>query len=170
MTLFANQRQALKVRLVLWGALIACAFALYGGWTIFETFGLSPGDGGELRPFAQRLAFGGGVAALGLIFAGGMILYASLYVMHMAREGDRVTIETMSVAGTREQAFDASAFAGGRSYKGQVPITPFAPGVNAPWVTLRVAGRRLSFILDVQAEVIEREAIRQLMGALDGED
>ncbi len=155
-TLFTNSAQVIKVRCVVWASMLICAATLYGGWSIFQSFGLSPGDGGVLRPFGERLAFGMFVAGLGLVFAAGMMVFANIYVTNLERGRDKVIIDTLTPwgVGTRRHEMDiahvgAAAFHKGRtrSFRG--------PSVNAPWISLRTAGRRLPFVLDLQAEIIE---------------
>jgi len=152
--------QALKVRLVFWFLLACGALAVWGGWAIFQTYGLSEADGGILRPLWQRIAFGGFVASLGLAFAGGMWLYLSLYALHISREGDVIHITTMTPIGQRNREFPISDIGEGAYYHGRVQHvleTGASGGIwtNAPWITLRARGHRLPFIIDLQAELLE---------------
>lgn len=156
-----NHRQALKVRIMLWASFLACAGALYGAQTLFETYGLNPGDGGVLRPLGERLAVAGLVAALGLSFAGGMAVFASRYAVRLTREGDRVDIRTMTPWGTRRHRLAVADFRGGAYFHGR-QRNPRGPSVDAPWITLRVAGRRLPFIVDLQAETVNKGALGAL--------
>ncbi len=170
-TLFDNHKQALKVRMVLWASILVCAGALYGGWVIFQTYGLSPGDGGVLRPFGQRLGFGAFVALLGVAFAGGMMLFASLYVLRLVREGDQVIIDTLTPwgIGTRKYVYDLSEIGESAYYHGRMD-RPVSTGsgmvlmqkVDAPWITLRTARRWFPLVLDLQAETIKKGALGRL--------
>lgn len=176
-TLFDNDWQAKKVRVVVWFSLLVCAGALYGGWAIFQTFGLSAADGGVLRPIAERLAFGAFVAGLGLVFAGGMMAFANHYATHLARNKDTVIIETLTplAMGTKRHNLDISEIGANASCHGRLDI----PGtgalsaglfqrVDAPWITMRVARQRFPFIFDLQAEVIDIGALAVLAeGAVD---
>ena len=155
-TLFTNHRPAIKVRCVLWASMLACAAALYGGWAIFESYGLSAGDGGILRPFGERLAFGMFVAGLGLIFAGGMMVFANIYATHLERGNGKVIIQTLNPwgIGTRRHEFDIAQIGEAAYHEGRTRSFR-GPSVNAPWISLRTAGRRLPFVLDLQAEIIE---------------
>lgn len=162
--LFENHWQALKVRVVLWASLPACAGAWYGAWSIFQSFGLSPADGGALRPFAERLALGSFVAALGIAFLAGMMVFASRYVVRLGRVGDRVVIETLTPwgIGARRHDFALSQLGESAYYHGRMH-TPRGHSVNAPWITLRVAGQWLPFLLDLQAEVIEEDELAKIV-------
>ncbi len=162
--LFDNHRQTLKVRCLMWGIFAAGLSALYAGWSIFQTLGLAPGDGGVLRPVGERLAFGAGVALLGIAGIAGMMLFASLYAVTLSRQGERIEIETLTLSGIgrRHFSFDVSevgeaAYHHGRMKRGIATDEDVAmyDGIDAPWITMRVAGRRLPFILDLQAEIIE---------------
>lgn len=167
--LFKNRYQARKVQIVLWVSLAVCALAFYAGWEIFKTFGLSPGDGGILRPISQRIAFGAFVASLGAAFASAMMLYASLYVLRVKRDGDDITFETMSPwgVGTKTHQYTPSQIGKSRTHKGRSIVPRFdgsllAMRVNAPWKSLYVHDRRFPFLLDLQAEQINEPAIRKL--------
>jgi hypothetical protein len=169
--LLDSRRQARKVRAVFWASLLAAAFALWGGWTIAESYGLAPGDGGVLRPLWQRLLFGGFVAALGVAAAGGMTLYISLYALRVEVRGDTIGITTMTPFGRRLREFarsqiGRSAYYQGRMYHRQPSGGRDSLWVNAPWITLRVAGRRFPFIIDLQADQIDRRKLAAL--AADG--
>jgi len=164
-TLLENHWQARKVRIVFWVVLLGAGFAFWGGWTIFQTFGLSPADGGVLKPLWQRVALGGFVGALGAAAAGGMYLYISLYALSIAREGNRVSITTMTPFGSRQHAFELSQLGAAAYYHGRMDRA-LSSGrsiwINAPWITLRAAGRRFPFIIDLQAESIDIGALTAL--------
>lgn len=172
-TLFENHRQAWKVRAVLWASWLVCAAALYVSEIIYRTYGLSSGDGGILRPFAERISFAAFVAVIGLLFAGSMMIYASLYVLRIEQQGDQLHVDTMPPWGVgvlrntlRTDAIGRSKYHHGRF---SAPRSLGAPGryvtldVNAPWITIYVTGRRLPFLLDVQAERIDVAAFNSLL-------
>lgn len=159
--LLVNSRQALKVRIFLWGSIAACFAALYAAWSLVETYGLNPGDGGVLRPLDERLMAGGIVGGLGVAFAGAMIWYASLYAVRISRERDQVEMETMAILGTKTRNFAVSDFDGGTYHGGRMQ-SGRGISVNAPWITLRVKGRRIPFIADVQAETFDQSALMNL--------
>jgi hypothetical protein len=165
--LLDNRRQARKVRIVFWASVAAAAFALWSAWGIAETYGLAAGDGGVLRPLWQRLLFGGIVAALGLAAAGGMLLYISLYVLRIELRGDTVAIATMTPFGRRKREFARSELGGSAYHHGRMHHRSAAGErgglwVNAPWITLRVAGRQLPFIIDLQADEIDAGRLARL--------
>ena len=141
--LLENHRQATKVRLVFLAAMVVGLLSVWGGWTIFQTFGLSDADGGVLKPLCQRLALCGAITCLGLTAAGGMCLYISLYALRVSRIGDRVTLTTMSPFGKRDREYSIHDVGESAYYHGRVRRV-LASGalaglwVNAPWITLRV--------------------------------
>lgn len=163
-----NRRQALKVRLVLWATVPVALAAAWGGWSIFATYGLSPADGGVLRPVWERALFGGGVAALGLVCLAGMALYASLYVLRLDAGDDQVELDTMTFAGRRTRRFAAGDF-GGAGYQGGRFRPPRGASVNAPWITLKVRGRRLPLIIDLQSDEIDAARLAALAGRAVGD-
>lgn len=158
--LLESHRQAVKVRFVFWASLAVGLLSVWGGWTIFQTFGLSDADGGALKPLWQRLALGGAIACLGVTAAGGMYLYISLYALRLSRIGDRVTLTTMSPFGKRDREYSIHDVGESAYYHGRVRhvLASGALGglwVNAPWITLRVVGHRFPFIIDLQADMID---------------
>lgn len=160
--LIANRWQARKVRWVAWGSALWCIGFLYWAADMSQTYGLSPGDGGVLRPPAARWTVAAILALIGILPFLGMVIYTRLYVIGLAREGDelRVTVIGLLAASTRIHAVrDVNA---AREHHGQFRgrIT-----VNAPWTVLRIAGR--PYIIDRQAERIDGAAIRRLVN--DGE-
>ena len=162
-----SYHQAFKVRVVFWFLLVCGVLALWGGWVIFQTYGLSEADGGILKPFWQRMAFGGFVAGLGLAFAGGMWLYINLYALNISRDGDLIHIITMTPIGHRNREFPISDIGESAYYHGRVNHVPASGAsggiwVNAPWITLRARGHRLPFIIDMQAELLETDMLRML--------
>jgi hypothetical protein len=172
-TLFENRRQALKLRAVLCFSWVACAAALYVSGIIYRTYGLSSGDGGVLRPFAERLSFAAFVAIIGVLFAGGMMVYASLYVLRIERKGDLLHVDTISpwAIGVLHNTLSTDAVSRSKYHHGRFSAVRSlgAPGryvtldVDAPWITMYVTGRRLPFLLDVQAERIDVEGLSSLL-------
>ncbi len=157
--IYLNLRQARKVRALLWVSLPVLLACLYAGWSVFESYGLRPADGGALRPFGERLAFGGGIACLGLLLAGGLLLYARSYVLRLSRTGGSLQIETLAPFGRHRHAFEIAAVTGTRHHRGRLTLRQH---VHAPWLTLRISGRSLPFILDLQAERFDRAALDRL--------
>lgn len=157
--IFSAGRQAWKVRLIQWIAVVVAPAASWSGWLIARTYGLRPADGGVLAPLAVRLAFGGGVAALGAAFVAGMWIYGRCYVMAAAVDETRgvldVTLAGLLVSSRLEVPLDAvegSTYHAGRSRTGDVTV-------NAPWVSVRLRGRWLPLIIDTQGELIRRELV-----------
>lgn len=153
--IFENRRQTLKVRLVMLLLLLPfSAGMMWWGWDLFQTYGLSPGDGGVLRPFSERIIAGGLVGGLGLITGVAMMIYAAHYAVRVLRDGDTVIVETLTpwALGNWRHAFPVTRVAGSSYYEGR--LRTYKHNVNAPWLTLRIVGRRIPFMLDAQAETI----------------
>jgi hypothetical protein len=161
---FRAGRQLWKVRIWMWIALATFAFTLWYGWDLFNTYGTRPADGGVLAPVGVRLAWGGTVALLGLLFAAGMWLYGGLYVAAIVYDEptDRLHLRTLSFFGNRDRTFAAS----------DVESTNFHDGffwaggvaVDAPWYTLRMRGAGWPLIVDAQGIFLAPEAGQRLFG------
>lgn len=164
--IFENRRQALKARLLtLLLILPFSAGMMWWGWDLFQTFGLSPGDGGVLRPLVERIAVGGFVGGLGLITGVAMMIYAMHYAVRVLRDGDRLHIETLTpwALGHWHYEFPVTQVEGTSFHEGR--LRTYKHNVNAPWMTLRISGRRFPFILDAQAETMNGSGIEGLTKA-----
>ena len=137
-------------------ALAWLAWAAYLG----ETFGLSAGDGGALRHAGERWSVAALVAVLGVLPLAGLTLYARRYILRLVRAGEQAELTLLGFWAPIERrwpvgVFERSTDHDGRFWSGGV-------SVDAPWTTLRIAGRR--YILDRQAERIDHRGLRRLMG------
>ncbi len=93
------------------------------------------------------------------------------YVVQLVRDGDQVTIETLTPwgIGTFQYTRAVSEIGEASHYRDAFNRqAKAAPGwlvfqmTNAPWVPLYAVGRRFPFVLDLQAETIETEAVSAL--------
>jgi hypothetical protein len=151
------------VRAVLWFALLACLACLKWGYDLSQSYGLSPGDGGELRPLAERLAWGGFVALLGLLFAGGMLLYAQLYINRVWFDEPKqmLVFETLRAWGAGRFQTAVKDVMGSRYHAGALDTGKHT--VNAPWYFIRLRGRRLPLILDGQGLLPQPTLAKRLL-------
>jgi len=160
-TLFDASGQLVKVRAVMWLA-VACAIGGSAwGWSLSQTYGLAPGDGGVLAPAGVRLAVGGTVAALGLLCAAAMGLYSRQYIAQVRRAPgtDHLIIATPGLVGTRETTYLPSEVTIGHARATQAIDDAFGTGIGirAPWRAVYVPDRRLPLILDGQGRLHGRQ-------------
>lgn len=153
--IFDAARQGTKVRVIIWGSALVAAGSLYAAAGIYETYGINPGDGGVLKPLHERAAVAAFVAFLGLSFLIAMLVYGRCYVA--AASLDEVAmelhLETFGLLGRRKQVLPVGDILERKEHAGRVPVfIERASGitVNAPWRSVRVAGRRLPLIVDAQ--------------------
>jgi hypothetical protein len=154
------------VRVIMIVSLLTAAGCFWGGWVLFQTYGLSPGDGGVLAPVGERLAWGLVVAALGLLFALGMWAFGRIYVhsIDLDEGTDTLRIRTMSFFGLREAVYPTSdvigsTYVAGNSSRDTASVLDIvAPGdahysgVNAPYYWLRLRSRRGSLVVDAKGD------------------
>ncbi|BBL80215.1 hypothetical protein RxyAA322_20690 [Rubrobacter xylanophilus] len=170
--LYRAGRQLLKVRFLMLLSLVCAAGAVWIGLDLVQTYGLRPVDGGELAPLPARLAFGGGVALVGLSFAFGMWLYGRLYVaaIDLDERVNRLYVRTVRFLGTREDVFDVSEILRSELYEGRF-VAPrdeeLMLSVEAPWRSVRVAGRRWPLIVDERGLFLDPERMNALLGCLE---
>lgn len=157
--------QLIKVRGVMIMALACAAGGCWWGWDMFQTYGIRPADGGRLAPFGTRLALGLFLASLGLAFAIGMWLYGKLYVgsVRFDEMMNLIHVRTIEfIFFGRDLSFPPSAVDGAGWHEGK---SDFGEGVSvdAPWYSVRIAGRRWPLILDAQGHFPDRPLAARLL-------
>ena len=159
MSLVENRRQARKVRWVCRGSLLWALACLLWATDLARTFGLSPGDGAVLRPAGERWVVASFVAAIGLLPVAGLVFYARRYVIRLvrSRQSAQVTLLGFGASFTRE--YGVAALGGSKTHEGRI----FAGGVSvrAPWITIRINGKR--YVVDLQSERVDQRALAALI-------
>lgn len=142
--------QQWKVRGMFWFGLAVGLACLKWGYDLTQTYGLSPGDGGILRPLGERLAWGGLVVLLGLALVAGLELYGRLYICRVWLDPavEQVLFETVRWWGYMRISVPVGAIAGSSYHSGDFETLKYT--VNAPWYFVQLRGRRLPLILDGQ--------------------
>jgi hypothetical protein len=156
--LVENRRQARKVRIVTWASALWCIGWLYWATDLSQTYGLSPGDGGVLRPPLQRWAAAAIVALIGILPFAGMAIYARLYVVRLERERADLRVTVIGFFTPATRTHPVTDVGGSRKHRGELRLRT---SVNAPWMVLRIAGR--PYIIDLQAERVDSRAIERLV-------
>lgn len=154
-TVYESRTQGKKVLGLLWFSIAVCLGCLYWGYDLSQTYGLSPGDGGVLRPLAQRLAWGGFVALFGLVFAIGMLVYAKIYTNRVWLDdgAQQVVFETLRLWGGARFRVPPQDILGSRYHAGELYTESHS--VNAPFYFVRLRGHKLPLILDGQGIFLE---------------
>lgn len=172
-TLYRAGRQLIKVRLMMFLTLLCAIGGVWWGIDLARTYGLSPGDGGVLKPLSTRLVVGAIVALLGIGFAAGMWFYGRCYVAKVELDTDAnlIYLYTVTFLGNSRHRYDLKEIEGLVSPKSSVINAANLLGevrglsVNAPWQNIRIAGKRLPLILDEQGEVTDPEMLKALFSA-----
>ncbi len=159
MVILENRRQALKVKGVLLFLSCWAAGWLYWAWSLSETYGLLPGDGGVLKPVADRYFMALITALAGIVPLVGMIVYTRLYAVRIERRGDQVLVVTIGCLSRNSRLHPVSDFMSSNHNEGRMRGRI---SVHAPWISLYVAGSRLPYIVDLQAETVNTGAIEAL--------
>lgn len=107
------------------------------------------------EPYAGAFA-----VVFGLFCAAAMAVYRRHYVVSLSSDGGTVDVTTLGWLRAAAATHPRQALVSVKRY-GNASID----GVRAPWLTLRVDGRRMPYILDAQAERFEQAAVRGLVGA-----
>jgi len=157
--------QLLKVRAVMLMGLAAAVVGCWQGWDLFQTYGIRPADGGQLASLPVRLAWGLGVAALGLAFAGGMALYGTRYVGSIRYDEAAGTLHIRTVEFIltgRKRVVPLSAVKGARRKQGRL-ANPGGVSVDAPWLALDLKGGRWPLIVDAQGHFPDRALAAELL-------
>jgi hypothetical protein len=155
--------QLTKVKAMMLFGLLCALGGSYLGWRMFKTVGLSPGDGygGILAPVGVRLAWGLVLPAVGFAFLFGIWMFGRIYVTRIRFDpaSDELHVRTLEFLAGRESVFKVSDVLGASYQHGRMQ----GEGVNAPWFTLRLAGRRWPLILDAQGIFPDRELAERVL-------
>ena len=152
--LFENDRQARKTRKAIVAAVVWAVGWFYWAMVMAHFFGALPGSEADPRPGLAALMFLVGVAP----FAG-LLFYSRVYLVRIERDQDLVALTTLGVFSPRVYQVPQSAIVSTRTQTDDRNNT----GAGRPvWITIRVAGRRLPFVADMQAERVDAAAIRAL--------
>lgn len=156
--------QAVKVRALLWFSLACAAGTVWAGVGLARTFGLAPEAGGVLAPLPVRLAWGIGVASVGLAFLAGMLVYARCYAARVAvdEEGGTLHVSRVGFLGASTLVVPAERVRGSEFHPGRADYGGVS--VSAAWDTVRVEGRRLPLILDAQGDVLDEGRASRFLG------
>jgi hypothetical protein len=162
-TIFDAGPQRWKVWFVLFVCLLTGGGMMWAGGYMLGHYGLMPGDGGVLKPLSTRLLVGGVMAVPGAALIAAIVVYLRCYVTRIevddAGSGFRVTVagrpgpRTLMIGAgdvVRARYNDGIAHAGGVR-------------VNAPWYSLRLPGRRLPLIIDMQGDFLDDGAVDRLI-------
>ncbi len=145
--------QLLKVRAIMILSLVCALATIWWGWTLFQTQGLRPADGGVLAPFGTRLAWGLGVASLGIAFAAAMWVYGRVYVsaLQFDEAARALHFRTVGFVGGRDLVFAEPDIISSTYQPGDSPRIARV-SVDAPWIKVAIQGRHLPLILDAQGD------------------
>jgi hypothetical protein len=162
MIIFENRRQAWKVKGIQLLFICWAIGFLYWAWSASETYGLSPGDGGVLKPAADRYLMALIMALVGIVPLAGMIVYTRLYAVRIERQDNAVLVVTIGWLSRSYRVHEVADFRRSSYNEGRMHGRI---SVHAPWISLYVAGSRLPYIVDLQAETINSSAIAALTPA-----
>ena len=156
--LFENERQAGKLRKSIVAAIVWAVGWFYWAMVMAHFFGALPGSeavgASGPRPVLAALMF---VVDVAPTIA--LIVYSRLYLIRIERDQDLVTLTTLGVFSPRVYQVPQSAIVAAKIQTDDRSKT----GAGKPvWITLRVAGRRLPFVADLQAERADIAAISAL--------
>jgi len=172
--LYRGGWQLVKVRAIMWFALACGAGSLWWGTDLARRYGLITVDGGVLAPLPVRLAWAAGIWALGLVFLGGMWVYGRCYVARVDydEQANALHIFTTGFVGSHRAVVELSGVHLGRYHDGRLDIVAagwggtatsnLALSVNAPWRAVKLAGRTLPLILDMQGRALQPELLEKL--------
>jgi len=136
--LFENERRAKRARLGMLGAAVWSIGWFYWAYTMSL---------GGSRPGAVGI-----VLVIGILPLVALYFYSLSYVVRIEREGETARISTLSLYGTRATTIPVSALSVSVEYSD-------AKRAAANGIVIRAEGRRLPFIVDLQAEHVEADAI-----------
>jgi hypothetical protein len=161
MLLLDNRSRTRRVRLVMLGSVLWCL--AMSGWAadLSTSYGLAPGDGGQLRPLAQRLQAAVLVGLAGLLPMLAMAVYMRCYLIRLDRRGDRLQAVAIGLFAPVRRELAVAQVRRVRAHDGRFHAGGVA--VDAPWISVYVAGRWLPYLVDLQADRVDAAAIARLV-------
>lgn len=156
--------QLKRVRFFMAVCLIVFLGCTYWGYDLLQHYGLSPGDGGVLRPFGERLAWGLGVFLLGLSLVVAMDMYGRKYIARIFYDPASrcLDVETVRWWGRATKRYAENDVLRANYHRGR--LETYDHTVNAPWYYVRFKGERLAHILDAQGEFRDLKQTAKLLG------
>lgn len=142
------------VRFVMILSLLCAIAGLWFGFELFQSYGLRPADGGRLAPIGMRIGWLVGLGGAGLIFALGMWVYGRNYVRSIRFDaaGKRLHLRTLGMFGDGAAIVPLDRLKQANFKHGRLD-NPVGVSVNAPWISLRVEGRGIPYIIDGQGRI-----------------
>ena len=168
--LYSAGRQSMKVRFLMWFALACAGAAVWEGYDLLLTYGTLPPDGGVLAPLPTRLAWAASVSLIGLSFAYGMWLYGRYAVREIRLvPGDQTfRIATYRFIGSRVETVAIGEVVVATKRHDRIKTGDFLAlvsglTVDAPWLSVRLRGRRWPLVLDLQGVVANNARLAALL-------
>ena len=163
--------QVWKVRAMMWLSLVVAIWFAWWGWDMLQTYGIRPADGGVLAPLWQRLAWALFLWVFGFSFLGGMWLYGTVYVssLWVDEAAGRLQIRTLGFIGSFggwRQSYRLNDVVGADYHAGQFD-NPGGVSVDAPWISVRIRGRKWPLIVDVQGHFPDRKLAAKVLRLRD---
>ena len=145
-------------------SLVCAAGAIWAGIVLFTTYGLSPADGGVLAPLASRIAWAGFVSLSGLGFAGGMFVYCGCYVVRIGYDDSsrEYLVSTLTRPGSVKIRIRPDDVESAREHRGRIETGKLS--VDAPWLGLKIRGRKLPLIVDLRGSIVSETRFQELTG------
>lgn len=154
--------QRWKVWFVVLISLLCGGVLVWLGGYLFTSYGLEPSDGGVLKPLPTRILMGTVFGGAGLAIITGILVYLQCYVTRIQADAGGFLVTLAGPGRPLAVGFDdvvRVGFNDGISHADGI-------SVNAPWHSLRLRGRRLPLIVDMQGDFVDEAAVDRL---LDGE-
>jgi hypothetical protein len=160
MLLLNNYGRTRRVRLVMLGSVLWCL--AMGAWAfdLAASYGVNPGDGGQLRPLAQRLQAAILVGLAGLLPMLALAAYMRCYLVRLERRGQRLEAVAIGVFAPVRRELAVADVRRVRAHDGRFHAGGVA--VDAPWLSGSVAGDWLPYLVDLQAGRVDAAAIERL--------
>ncbi len=168
-TIVANVYQNTKLKLVYYLVAAASLALMATGVYVFLYWGLAPADGGVLKPFYQRLAFAGVLAALAAAAFYGIHYYRTCYVIGLQRIGDKLRLHTSILPSGQVREFSIGDVEKIAEYQGQT-LNSSDPDTNhsgnarlqTPYALMSVKGYPRRFLIDLQGEFVNQTELIKL--------
>jgi hypothetical protein len=161
--IYSAGKQAIKCRIIMWLLLASAMGSITYGWYLFQSSGMNCGAM-TLEALPDRLIWALGVSTLGIACAVGIWYFGRIYIAQiLVDEGHQnLEIQTLSFLGFHRFITPVEQVGADKYHPGQLDIAN-GQSTDAPWCSVRIAGRRLPLLLDAQGMSNDVKLLRELL-------
>lgn len=128
--------------------------------------GLNPNVGDRGHSVSEKLGFALFALAISGSALSGTALMGARYLLSIRVSGTDLEIVTLSLTGRKRRVIDPARMTPGARFQ---PVMQARQRVDAPWQSLRIAGYRVPFVIDLQARFYDEQRLQRIIARAQGQ-